>query len=70
MEEKPQPLAIKEGSAKIQLNGAFYNNIQEFNRDMSIAVINNFSKSFYPSKKLKILEALSATGLRSVRYGI
>lgn len=62
----------------------FYNPVQEFNRDFSILVIREFAKlrqeelaaknATKPEGKtrdfagIKVLEALSATGLRSVRY--
>ena len=58
----------------------FYNPVQEFNRDISIAVIREYSKIISEEREAKnkpakwggegitILEALSATGLRSVRY--
>lgn len=93
---------IKEGSAEILTQGhVFYNPVQEFNRDISTAVITTFSKLFEDEIKkerskrkhfkvkaeentllpvvttteeennggfLRILEALSASGLRSVRY--
>ena len=54
--------------------------VQEFNRDISIAVIQQFIINGGPTevnektdptidkKSVRILEALSATGLRSVRY--
>ncbi|CAO1340809.1 unnamed protein product [Diamesa tonsa] len=84
---------IVEGSATIYEEGqVFYNPVQEFNRDISICVLNTFSKIYQEeieikktkkrqkhngidpdstveqTGKLKILEALSATGLRSIRY--
>ena len=54
----------------------FYNPVQEFNRDISIAVIHEYAKMFNEEKAaknkeqrdIKVLEALAATGLRSVRY--
>jgi tRNA (guanine26-N2/guanine27-N2)-dimethyltransferase len=54
----------------------FYNPVQEFNRDFSIMAINQFSEMLKSEKNVKnkefkglnVLEALSATGLRSVRY--
>lgn len=54
----------------------FYNPVQEFNRDISITVIREYIKTLQEEKKakgkdfegVKILEALAATGLRSVRY--
>jgi len=54
----------------------FYNPVQEFNRDISIMCIREFSKmrqeELAGRKRgfdgIAILEALAATGLRSVRY--
>mmetsp|Transcript_38634 Transcript_38634/g.58797 ORF Transcript_38634/g.58797 Transcript_38634/m.58797 type:complete len:389 (+) Transcript_38634:18-1184(+) len=54
----------------------FYNPVQEFNRDISIAVIREYIKVFTEEREAKgktvdgisVLEALAATGLRSVRY--
>lgn len=70
---------IKEGKAEILVNdtSVFYNPVQEFNRDLSIAVlatyIKNINKQAIETNAKKkdeicILEALSATGLRSIRY--
>lgn len=87
---------IKEGKAQIWAanKDVFYNPVQEFNRDLSIAVLSLFAtdrwnKALQTSKLEKddknstsqsaerkteslkgitILEALSATGLRSIRY--
>lgn len=63
---------VVEGSAKILVPAGkvFYNPAQCVNRDLSVMVLNTFFKD-YPSKskdKKVILEALSATGLRSIRY--
>lgn len=72
--------SVSEGSAKITVpkGEVFYNPVQQFNRDLSISVINTFQSIYLsdpkvlkrePGKKgIKIMEALSATGLRSVRY--
>ncbi|KAB0794028.1 hypothetical protein PPYR_13648 [Photinus pyralis] len=85
MEEKPDPSTatdqqtINEGRASIKVSGnVFYNPVQEFNRDLSISVLNVFAREHCKSDKLeagvkheggiRILEALSATGLRSIRY--
>ena len=54
----------------------FYNPVQEFNRDISILVIREFIKLREEEcqakqkefKGVDVLEALAATGLRSVRY--
>ncbi|KPJ11489.1 putative N(2),N(2)-dimethylguanosine tRNA methyltransferase [Papilio machaon] len=83
---------IKEGQAEICLktDKVFYNPVQEFNRDLSIAVLSVFTEEFIAEKlalkqkktqnvnsninndnnqiPVTILEALSATGLRSIRY--
>jgi len=76
---------VTEGKAKIlfptSTNEVFYNPIQQFNRDLSIACIQEFTKLYkedVQAGKLKraapeevpitVLEALSATGLRAVRY--
>ncbi|KAJ1735499.1 RNA methyltransferase tRNA(m5U54)methyltransferase [Coemansia biformis] len=79
---------ITEGQATILFpknNEVFYNPVQEFNRDMSIAAIKTwrdvtmearmarFARSESPKKvapptTFTILEALAASGLRSVRY--
>ncbi|OIR58659.1 MAG: N2,N2-dimethylguanosine tRNA methyltransferase [Amphiamblys sp. WSBS2006] len=63
---------VEEGKAAIQLpEDVFYNNVQEFNRDLSIAVISEFQKEYLAKRQadgLVILEGLSATGLRAIRY--
>ena len=71
------------GQAKRQANdvnenrgAVFYNPVQEFNRDFSVMAINQFAEMVKQEKAdknkefkgLNVLEALSATGLRSVRY--
>jgi len=87
-----EPIVIKEGQAEILVKKdahVFYNPVQEFNRDLSVAVLrvctskfNALKKPARPSvivslneqekteelTKIRILEALSATGLRSIRY--
>ncbi|XP_025157122.1 probable tRNA (guanine(26)-N(2))-dimethyltransferase isoform X2 [Harpegnathos saltator] len=89
---------ISEGKALILITtrNVFYNPVQEFNRDLSIAVLTIFAKDRWNEalqknkserernnetntlynvkinmerqKGITILEALSATGLRSIRY--
>lgn len=67
---------ITEGSTSINFpkGEVFYNPVQQFNRDLSIAVIRTFAKDYLSEKKkqylpgITVLEALSATGLRSIRY--
>ncbi|XP_063829867.1 tRNA (guanine(26)-N(2))-dimethyltransferase [Ostrinia nubilalis] len=82
---------IIEGPAEIHLvsDGVFYNPVQEFNRDLSIAVLNVFLDEYIAEKtelfkkrnknknegedsqpqiEVNLLEALAATGLRSIRY--
>ncbi|EPZ33947.1 tRNA (guanine(26)-N(2))-dimethyltransferase domain-containing protein [Rozella allomycis CSF55] len=58
---------IIEGQAKMTLEkSVFYNPVQEFNRDISIACITQYQKTL--NKDIHIFEGLSATGLRSIRY--
>lgn len=61
---------IIEGSAEIILpeGRVFYNPVQIFNRDLSIAVINAFISIEKHRSSWILLEALSATGLRAIRY--
>ncbi|XP_047029109.1 probable tRNA (guanine(26)-N(2))-dimethyltransferase [Helicoverpa zea] len=98
MDASTSQKSIKEGKAEICLKTekVFYNPVQEFNRDLSIAVLSIFTSDFKAEKIAKaekraknrilgtkedveggegeaeidisILEALSATGLRSIRY--
>ncbi|XP_063539847.1 tRNA (guanine(26)-N(2))-dimethyltransferase [Cydia strobilella] len=90
MESSSAPKSIKEGQAEIKLSTekVFYNPVQEFNRDLSVAVLTVFTDDYKKEKREKaekkktgpekeeteteievtILEALSATGLRSIRY--
>jgi tRNA (guanine26-N2/guanine27-N2)-dimethyltransferase len=64
---------VREGKALVYFNKTknevFYNPIQEFNRDLSIAVLNTHSATS-ENKKLRILEALAASGIRSMRYAL
>ncbi|XP_043266023.1 probable tRNA (guanine(26)-N(2))-dimethyltransferase [Colletes gigas] len=70
--------SIKEGEAEILVKNTnvFYNPVQEFNRDLSAAVLmiyadarnKEVSKKGVQKGKITILEAFSATGLRSIRY--
>lgn len=59
---------IIEGSARIlhPKGSVFYNPAQVVNRDLSVLVLRHHERN--SKKPLRILEALSATGLRSVRY--
>ena len=78
--------SIQEGKAKVYFPSSspeqvFYNPVQEFNRDISIATIQQFIDNGGSSHlnrndsgdnsdrdSIRVLEALSATGLRSIRY--
>jgi len=62
---------IQESSENFSTKNAFYNPAMTFNREITIASIINYAESLENEKrnpKLKILEALGATGLRSVRF--
>ena len=53
------------------LNDVFYNPVQEFNRDLTVAVIQNFINQRPESGEsggVSILEGLAASGLRSIRF--
>ncbi|TKR60266.1 hypothetical protein L596_027541 [Steinernema carpocapsae] len=86
--------SLTEGKAKITFTGpssAFYNPVQEFNRDLTVTVLRQFiddRREFLESRKttteptakkaklniandaegIKILDALSASGLRALRF--
>ena len=63
--------SIIEGSAKILVPSGqvFYNPAQCVNRDLSILVIKTFLEFINSNKSTpRVLEALAATGLRSIRY--
>jgi len=74
--------AIVEGKAEILYQTSntdksggpvFYNPVQEFNRDISVLILNTFAKYKQPkdvdkTMQYEVLEALAATGLRSIRF--
>lgn len=72
--------SIKEGKAVLEVpETVFYNPVQEFNRDISVLVLKSYIKyNLWKYKQeerriekrggMRILDALSASGLRSVRY--
>lgn len=68
--EKVVQKIISEGSARIALpeGQVFYNPVQVFNRDLSVMAINQFCSMDTKRTRWSLLEALSATGLRAVRY--
>ncbi len=48
----------------------FYNPLMEFNRDLSIIAIQAYIDLYAPHRPVKILEPLSATGIRGIRYAL
>ncbi|XP_054923702.2 tRNA (guanine(26)-N(2))-dimethyltransferase isoform X2 [Dermacentor andersoni] len=85
--DKVPQTSVTEGKAEVffpSSHDVFYNPVQEFNRDMSIAVIQEFiatrreelanektAQNVDPQAyKVTILEALAASGLRSIRYAL
>ncbi|XP_077490410.1 tRNA methyltransferase 1 [Amblyomma americanum] len=85
--DKVPQTSVTEGKAEVffpSSHDVFYNPVQEFNRDVSIAVIQEFiavrreevaaeknAQSTNPQAyKVSILEALAASGLRSIRYAL
>ncbi|UXI15840.1 WD-repeat protein [Sarcoptes scabiei] len=74
-EESDQDDWISEGKIRIpRSKSVFYNNVQEFNRDLSVLSVHTYLKHEYwrstssSFDQLSIFDALSATGLRSIRY--
>lgn len=74
---KPKGKSAKQANDQNQdRGGVFYNPVQEFNRDTSILVIRQYAEQLKKEREAKnkefqgisVLEALAATGLRSVRY--
>lgn len=70
---------VTEGKAKVKLpTTVFYNKVQEFNRDLTISVIKTYLQKQHSEclnsksecKGIKILEALAASGLRSIRFAL
>ena len=72
---------VKEGQAEVlfpSLNDVFYNPVQEFNRDLSTAVIQAHAAQHFDILEheagevcedgITVLEALAASGLRSIRF--
>lgn len=58
---------IKEGLAEVYTTSAFYNPVQQFNRDTTISVITEYLRT-NKNKNIRLLEALAASGLRSIRF--
>lgn len=59
-------VTILEGSARILKDSCtFFNPAQKLNRDLSVEVI---KESFSKRERIRILDAMSATGLRGIRY--
>ena len=61
---------VKEGSAVIRNvdnSAVFYNPVQQFNRDMSSAILKAY-RQLCSKQEMNVFEGLSATGLRSIRY--
>jgi len=57
---------IEEGGAKIaKEDDTFFNPAQQLNRDLSAEVIKSY---FGDQRRITVLDAMSATGLRGIRY--
>ncbi|KAH7642995.1 trna -dimethyltransferase-like protein [Dermatophagoides farinae] len=72
---------IREGKAQIHCRKqVFYNQVQEFNRDLSVLAAHTYLKNelwksstsskIFVKDRVCILDALSASGLRSIRYSL
>eukprot|EP00767_Chilomastix_cuspidata_P000507 gnl/Chilomastix_cuspidata/1129.p1 GENE.gnl/Chilomastix_cuspidata/1129~~gnl/Chilomastix_cuspidata/1129.p1 ORF type:complete len:536 (+),score=135.72 gnl/Chilomastix_cuspidata/1129:342-1949(+) len=65
-------MSVSEGKVCVSVPGGqvFYNPTQVFNRDFSLLAISAFAqqRTLEEGRKIRLLEALAASGLRSVRY--
>ncbi len=48
----------------------FYNPLMVFNRDLSILVLDTYTRLYAPHKPIKAIDALSGTGVRAVRLAL
>ncbi len=48
----------------------FYNPVMEFNRDVSVAALQAYVDSLAPHRPVTVVEPLTATGVRAVRYAL
>ena len=48
----------------------FYNPVMEFNRDFSVAALQAYINLYAPHKPVTVVEPLTATGVRAVRYAL
>ncbi len=48
----------------------FYNPVMEFNRDLSVASLQAYIELYSPHKSITVVEPLTATGVRAVRYAL
>jgi len=48
----------------------FYNPVMEFNRDFSVAALEAYIRLYAPHRPVTVVEPLTATGVRSVRYAL
>ena len=60
--------ALIEGKFEPTRLKVFYNPLMEFNRDLSVIALQAYIDLYAPHKPVKILEPLSATGIRGIRY--
>jgi len=69
-------LAVQEGLAEVFIypgrgskkDRVFYNPHMKFNRDVSVTVLKTFQKTC--GRTLTVMDALSATGIRGIRYSL
>lgn len=65
----PKEAIVKEKFEPTRLR-VFYNPIMEFNRDLSILALQAYINLYATHKPVRILEPLSATGIRGIRYAL
>ena len=62
--------AIIDGKFEPTRLKVFYNPLMEFNRDLSVIALQAYIDLYAPHRPVKILEPLSATGVRGIRYAL
>ena len=62
--------AVVDGRLEPAWLPVFYNPVMEFNRDVSVAALQAYIDSVAPHRPVTVVEPLTATGVRAVRYAL
>jgi tRNA (guanine26-N2/guanine27-N2)-dimethyltransferase len=68
----PNPAKFKREDGIFEPSWApvFYNPRMMFNRDISVAALSAYHKTYCPKPTIKLIDLLSATGVRAIRYAL